>query len=60
MHFYLMRPDGGSLEDHDAEFDAVRWVTGDEAMRTLTYKNETDILESALNMVPQQSERGSG
>ena len=30
VHFYLMSAVGGSLDDHDHEFDEVRWSSGEE------------------------------
>lgn len=49
--FYLMRPTGGDLSRHDFEFDEVRWVTAEEALRTLEYRNEVRVLEKGLAMV---------
>ena len=51
VHFYLMRPVGGALEDHDHEFDEVRWSSGEESCRILTYRNEINIVEKAIAMV---------
>ena len=56
VHFYLMRPQGGSFSDHDHEFDEVRWAGVDESRRTLTHKNESDILDKAIEMVSQKSQ----
>lgn len=47
VHFYLMLPLGGSLKDHDTEFDVVRWFPLEEACRTLTYANEVKVLRQA-------------
>ncbi len=30
VHFFLMRPVGGSIEEHDHEFDEVRWFQLEE------------------------------
>lgn len=46
--FYLMRPTGGDMAEHDPEFDDVQWVDPDEARTRLTYPNETRILEKAV------------
>ena len=40
VHFFLMRPIGGALEEHDAEFDEVRWIDIDEALAILTHATE--------------------
>ena len=57
VHFYLMSPTGGSFSDHDNEFDEVRWSNGEESRRTLTHKNEIDILEKAIEMVSQRARK---
>lgn len=51
VHFFLMRPVGGSLGDHDVEFDVVRWFPLEEACRTLTYANEVNILRQAQALI---------
>jgi 8-oxo-dGTP pyrophosphatase MutT (NUDIX family) len=57
VHFYLMSAVGGSFGDHDHEFDEVRWSHGEESLRTLTYKNEIDILGKAIEMVSQRARK---
>ena len=57
VHFYLMSPVGGSFSDHDHEFDEVRWSHSQESLRTLTYKNEIDILDKAIEMVSQKARK---
>lgn len=47
VHFFLMCPVGGSLDDHDMEFDVVRWFAVEEALHTLTYQNEVDVVRKA-------------
>lgn len=51
VHFFLMRPLGGNLSLHDAEFDQVQWFPLEEAPQTLTYQNETQILARAQERV---------
>lgn len=53
VHHYLMEPLGGSLEQHDTEYDLVQWFTAEEACNTLTYPNEKKIVRRALSMLPQ-------
>lgn len=48
VYFYLMRPCGGSFDDHDSEFDVVRWVSAMEALDTLTYPSEREVLQRAM------------
>ena len=55
VHFYLMSPTGGSTDLHDPEFDDVRWFPAAEALRLLTYANESRIAEEALAQIDAQS-----
>ena len=55
VHFYLMRPTGGSFSNHDGEFDEVIWAEASEALRMLTYKEEVDILDKAIEMVSKKA-----
>jgi len=47
VHFFLMRPIGGDLADHDHEFDDVRWVPSSEALRLMNYPTERSVVELA-------------
>jgi len=47
VHFFLMRPTGGRLEDHDAEFDEVAWVDLEEALAILNHATERSVVEQA-------------
>lgn len=51
VYYYLLRPTGGHISDHDQEFDEVRWVSVPEALRLLTYKNDSDIVRQAVEMI---------
>ncbi len=51
VHYYLMRPVGGDLSQHDHEFDYVEWKSPSEACRTLTYENEVEIVQKGASMV---------
>jgi 8-oxo-dGTP pyrophosphatase MutT (NUDIX family) len=51
VHFFLMRPIGGRLEDHDHEFDEVRWVEVDEALRLMTHATERGVVEGAAELL---------
>ena len=44
VHFFLMEPTGGNVDDHDQEFDDVGWFHLAEAERLLTHKNQMHIL----------------
>ena len=49
VYFYLMSPTGGDLSLHDHEFDVAQWFLLGEALDSLTYKNEADIVQKGLS-----------
>lgn len=51
VHHFLMVPVGGSVEQHDHEYDLVRWFPAAEAERRLTHQNEAQILRRALALL---------
>lgn len=50
VHYFLMEARGGSIDDHDMEYDRVEWRPVDEAMRMLTFRNEVEMVEKARSM----------
>ena len=54
VHFYLMVPVGGDTAQHDPEFDVVRWFPVDEALETMAYNNEADVLRRALAVITER------
>ncbi|MEO6350338.1 MAG: NUDIX hydrolase [Candidatus Limnocylindrales bacterium] len=50
VHFFLMEAVGGSLDQHDREFDEVRWMSIEEARRLLSYPTERQVMEEALSV----------
>ena len=56
VHFFLMRPIGGRLEDHDHEFDEVRWVKLDEALRIMTHATERGVVQHAAELLAARDE----
>ncbi len=48
VYFYLMAPCGGSVDDHDPEFDVVEWFPAQAASATLTYASEIEVVGRAL------------
>ena len=56
VHFFLMHPIGGRLEDHDHEFDEVRWVHIDEALRVMTHATERGVVQRAVEILSQRGE----
>ena len=53
--FYLMSATGGDVSLHDHEFDVVRWVPVDEALKTLTYENEVRVVEQGLPLASKKA-----
>ena len=51
VHFYLMSALGGSTMDHDTEFDTVCWFRIDKAIPSLSYQDETGIMEKASTLL---------
>jgi 8-oxo-dGTP pyrophosphatase MutT (NUDIX family) len=54
VHFYLMRPVGGSLEQHDHEFDEVAWHQVEEAVELMNHATERMVVEEAAAMLAGQ------
>jgi len=59
VHFYLMRPVGGALEDHDHEFDEVAWFQLDEALELMTHLTERGVVEDAAALLGARPAAGS-
>ena len=55
VHFFLMRPIGGSLEAHDAEFDEVRWIDLPEALAIMSHATERSVVEEAATLIESGS-----
>jgi 8-oxo-dGTP pyrophosphatase MutT (NUDIX family) len=55
VHFFLMRPVGGALEEHDAEFDEARWVQLEEARELLSYPTEKLVVERAAEILHERA-----
>jgi len=47
VHYFLMAPTGGCFEDHDHEFEEVRWVTFGEAAAMLSFDTERELVALA-------------
>ena len=58
VHFYLMSPVGGHIDQHDPEFDIVQWFDADEALGSMAYGNEASVLRRAMNVL--KSRQGQG
>jgi 8-oxo-dGTP pyrophosphatase MutT (NUDIX family) len=44
VHYYLMRCEGGDVADHGWEVDEARWYSIGEAIETISYENEREVL----------------
>jgi 8-oxo-dGTP pyrophosphatase MutT (NUDIX family) len=51
VEFFLLRYVSGDVDDHDHEVEHARWVPAAEAVETLTYAGERDMVRRALSQV---------
>ncbi len=51
VEFFLLRYVSGDVEDHDHEVEQARWIPAAEALETLTYAGERDMVRRALSQV---------
>ena len=51
VHYFMMVPTGGDLEQHDHEFERVRWVRFDEAHALLTFETERALVDKAAQLL---------
>jgi 8-oxo-dGTP pyrophosphatase MutT (NUDIX family) len=49
VEFFLLKYVSGDVDDHDHEVEHARWVPATEAVRTLTYAGERDMVREALS-----------
>jgi 8-oxo-dGTP pyrophosphatase MutT (NUDIX family) len=47
--FYLFEYRGGDISEHDAEIEESRWMPLEEAVRSLTYAGEQEMVARALS-----------
>lgn len=57
VHFFMMRPVGGSIDQHDHEFDEVRWFQLEEALEIMSYPTEREVVERATGLLDRQEAR---
>jgi len=48
VYYFIMKYIGGDITKHDFEMEDVRWFEPQEALKTLTYKSEKELLQKAL------------
>jgi 8-oxo-dGTP pyrophosphatase MutT (NUDIX family) len=51
VHFYLLQYRSGDVSEHDHEIEEARWVSFDEALELLEFKNEREVVEKAREMI---------
>lgn len=57
VEHHLMAPVAGNFAEHDGEFDEVRWVPVEQALRMMRYPNERDIVRSAVRLIQDKARR---
>jgi 8-oxo-dGTP pyrophosphatase MutT (NUDIX family) len=55
VHFFLMGERGGSFDLHDPEFDVVEWFPAVQAIRSLTFETEAEIVRRAIEALARRS-----
>lgn len=53
VYFFLMEYVSGDIADHDFEVSDAMWLTEQEAMVKLTYKNDRNAFAQALDLLKQ-------
>lgn len=51
VHFFLMRYQSGTVDDHDQEADEARWVEIDDAVEMLTFESEKQMVRKARGII---------
>lgn len=55
---YLMIATGGSVDQHDHEYDEARWFVVSEAIGAMTYANEIEVVRHAEPMIQRYLAQG--
>jgi ADP-ribose pyrophosphatase YjhB (NUDIX family) len=53
VHYFMMEATGGGLEDHDHEFEEVRWIAFQEAPGLLSFETERSLVGLAASRLQQ-------
>ena len=48
--YYSMDSIGGDTSLHDNEFEEVRWFSVEDALKTMSYGNEAEVVKKGLSM----------
>lgn len=61
VYHYLMEPTGGSVDDHDGEFDSVEWLPLEPVtLVRMTYDTDVEILNRAILAVANNPDGDDG
>jgi len=55
VHYFMMEATGGGLEDHDHEFEEVRWIAFQEAPGILSFETERSLVGLAASRLQQEA-----
>jgi 8-oxo-dGTP pyrophosphatase MutT (NUDIX family) len=55
VHYFIMKPTGGALQEHDREFEEVRWVSFGEAAGLLSFETERALVGLASARLPDST-----
>jgi len=55
VHYFMMEATGGGLEDHDHEFEEVRWIAFEEAPGLLSFETERSLVGLAASRLQQEA-----
>lgn len=50
VHFFLLWYESGDVADHDHEVNEARWFPVSDAIGSLAFKSERDVLERAIEL----------
>lgn len=53
VYYFMMEATGGGLEDHDHEFEEVRWIAFQEAPGILSFETERSLVGLAASRLQQ-------
>jgi 8-oxo-dGTP pyrophosphatase MutT (NUDIX family) len=57
VHFFLLKYTDGNVANHDSEVVEARWVKGEEAIKMLAFESEKEIVEKAIKLTYNFSEK---
>ena len=58
VHFFLLRPVGGALDQLDAEFDEASWLDLPEALALMSHATERSVVEEASRLLGASAASG--